>query len=700
MVGKKNLKMFIGLVMTILLPLLMAYSLVGEEKHEWLGILMFALFATHQLMNAGWYKVFGKGRYTFKRTVNTGLNLLLFLDMIALLVSGIIMSRYVFVEMDLRRNMSLARTAHLLAAYWGFVLMSVHFGFHIHMTPVGEKIKTISAACTVLLKALPIAVAAYGAYAIIKRQLLAYMLLHIQFVFFDHDEPLIFFFADHLTIMFLFAYAGHIISGSLNKINLKQEVKKTNMKKLATIIFAVLLMMITVTGCGNAEKSSTAPVDSERATPPNTVAKLVNGMVLITGGTFTMGSPANEAEREADEVQRKITVSSFYIAPSEVTQRQYNAAMGVNPSENQGESLPVTNVTWLEALAYCNALSMAEGLTQVYTIDGANVTWNRHADGYRLPTEAEWEYAARAGTTTPFSFGSYVEDSNANCYNAYGYNNDASGNWVNGYLRHTININSYTPNGWGLYDMHGNAAEWVWDWYGEYNEESVSDPTGVSQGRYKIARGGGWNDFPKHIRSAYRSALPPDISLYSTGIRLVRNAAPVDGVVVSTNPAAGSGNKTLIAYFSASGNTEGLAKLIAKASGAKVFEIERAEPYRVLYADSLAEQRANAIPSLSNYLEDAGLNINDYDTILLGYPNWWASIPAPIRSFLTRYDLSGKTIIPFVSHGDGQLGQSMSAIAKLAPDSVLKKGLYVRYSSYDNNAIAAWLSANNIPVQQ
>ena len=114
--------------------------------------------------------------------------------------------------------------------------------------------------------------------------------------------------------------------------------------------------------------------------------------------------------------------------------------MGKNPSEHKGCSLPVENVTWYDAIAYCNALSQQEGLTPCYIVSGTTVTWNLSANGYRLPTEEEWEYAARGGKQTPFNFGDYVHDSEANCYNAYGYNNDASGHWVNDYLQHTVEV--------------------------------------------------------------------------------------------------------------------------------------------------------------------------------------------------------------------------------------------------------------------
>lgn len=153
---------------------------------------------------------------------------------------------------------------------------------------------------------------------------------------------------------------------------------------------------------------------------------------LIKGGTFQMGSPASEPERSSDEIQHSVTVGNFYMSKTEISQKEYQEIMGDNPSAAKGDDLPVTNVTWYDAVQYCNELSQKEGLTPCYTVSGTTVTWDKAANGYRLPTEAEWEYAARANTTTPFNFGDYVHNSDANCYNAYGYNNDASGNWVNG----------------------------------------------------------------------------------------------------------------------------------------------------------------------------------------------------------------------------------------------------------------------------
>lgn len=423
---------------------------------------------------------------------------------------------------------------------------------------------------------------------------------------------------------------------------------------------------------------------------------------LINGGTFQMGSPESEPERSSDEIQHSVTVGNFYMSKTEISQKEYQEIMGVNPSAAKGDDLPVTNITWYDAVQYCNKLSQKEGLTPCYIVSGTTVTWNKAANGYRLPTEAEWEYAARANTDTPFNFGDYVHNSDANCYNAYGYNNDASGNWVNGsgaYLRKTVAVDQYAANDYGLYNMHGNAAEWVWDWYSEYDSKTVTNPTGSESGNAKIVRGGGWNDHPKHIRSAYRGAQPADVGLYSIGIRPVRNAGTAADEIKSVYSAKAEQktSKTLIVYFSQTGNTEGLANLIHEMSGVDIVRLERKIPYSsssngpVLYGEALDELRAEAAPELKAYPD-----IDQYDTILLGYCNWWSSIPASVRSFLMHDDFSGKTIVPFCSMGGGRFGQTISAIAKLAPDSVIKEGLEVTYSSYDRDEIDKWLKANNI----
>ncbi len=143
-----------------------------------------------------------------------------------------------------------------------------------------------------------------------------------------------------------------------------------------------------------------------------------DGLILIPGGSFLMGSPETERMRQADE-KHEVTISSFYADPYEVRQRDYERIMGVNPSHSRGDDLPVENVTWYDAVAYCNALSEEAGLTPAYAVNGDTVTWDRSAGGYRLLTEAEWEYAARAGTQTIFYNGNQVHSDQYNFEASY-----------------------------------------------------------------------------------------------------------------------------------------------------------------------------------------------------------------------------------------------------------------------------------------
>lgn len=146
-----------------------------------------------------------------------------------------------------------------------------------------------------------------------------------------------------------------------------------------------------------------------------------DNFVLLEGGSFIMGSPDSERQRGADEVSHEVMVSAFYTDPFEVTQKDYEAVMGENPSFFLGEDLPVENVTWYDAVEYCNRLSELRGMMPAYTIGRDTVIWNRAADGYRLLTEAEWEYAARGGTETIYSFGNQVHSDHANIPAAAGF---------------------------------------------------------------------------------------------------------------------------------------------------------------------------------------------------------------------------------------------------------------------------------------
>jgi sulfatase modifying factor 1 len=445
--------------------------------------------------------------------------------------------------------------------------------------------------------------------------------------------------------------------------------------------------------------------------PSITEIEVPEGFVLIKGGTFKMGSPDSEAWRGDDETEHLVTVSDFYMSIYEVTQKEYQEMMGNNPSTFSGENLPVENITWFDAIAYCNARSEAEGLTTVYTIDGQNVSWNRDANGYRLPTEAEWEYACRAGTTTPFNTETSISAEEANYYGQYPYeienNYFSQGNLETKpgqYRQTTIDVGSFPTNRWGLYDMHGNVGEWCWDYYGAYNTESQTDPTGPTSGSLRVNRGGGWNDFAKHLRSAYRSSTPANNRSFNLGLRPVLGKTTAAGKVADTAHTArkeSGGGKILIVYFSWSGNTRGIARQIQKMTGADIFEIELVTPYSSDYNTVLdqaqRDQHKQARPELANHVKEMG----QYDTIMLGYPNWWASIPTPIASFLEEYDFAGKTILPFCSHGGGRFGQSLTTIAKLVPDSTLGEGLSVHYSGGADlpDEISAWLHRNGIMKQ-
>jgi formylglycine-generating enzyme required for sulfatase activity len=148
-----------------------------------------------------------------------------------------------------------------------------------------------------------------------------------------------------------------------------------------------------------------------------------------------------------------------------------------------------------------------------------SVTWNRNADGYRLPTEAEWEYACRAETVAPFNTGDTITPDQANYDGNYPYNGNARGT----YREKTMPVGSFAPNGWGLYDMHGNVEEWCWDWYGSYSKCSQTDPVGAVTGAYRVSRGGSWFIDGQSLRSAYRLYSAPSGRYYYLGFRLVRN---------------------------------------------------------------------------------------------------------------------------------------------------------------------------------
>ena len=217
-------------------------------------------------------------------------------------------------------------------------------------------------------------------------------------------------------------------------------------------------------------------------------------LVLIPRGTFMMGSPIEEEKREEDEQQHEVTITNdYYLGVTEVTQGQYEKVMGTNPSRSQKTGIrnrdfsmyPVNRASWEDAVEFCKKLSELPGEKKAGRV-------------YRLPSEAEWEYACRAGSKTAHSF-----EASSRSLDDYA--------WILGNSSYGINpVGEKQPNAWGLFDMHGNVWEWCSDWLGDYPKVKVSDPGGPTEGSYRILRGGSWDVTAAYCRSASRHGLPPD----------------------------------------------------------------------------------------------------------------------------------------------------------------------------------------------
>ena len=283
---------------------------------------------------------------------------------------------------------------------------------------------------------------------------------------------------------------------------------------MKTKLGLLLLLLLIAVGCDDSTRNEQAtgsttgqtqpvPADSPVIELPSITNTLGMKFNKIPTGTFMMGSPGTEKARKSDETQHKVTISkAFYMQTNEVTQGQWKAVMGTEPWKGEqfvkeGPNYAATYVSWDDAVAYCKKLSEKEGKT------------------YRLPTEAEWEYACRAGTKTTWSFGN--DEKVLGDYAWY------DGNAWDIDEKYAHQVGQKTPNAFGLYDMHGNVWEWCHDYYGQYyyKESSEKDPPGPASGSSRFLRGGSWLYNSRFTRSAYRLGFDADYRFNDVGFRLV-----------------------------------------------------------------------------------------------------------------------------------------------------------------------------------
>jgi formylglycine-generating enzyme required for sulfatase activity len=236
-----------------------------------------------------------------------------------------------------------------------------------------------------------------------------------------------------------------------------------------------------------------------------------------------MGSDSRSSFDDEKPVHT-VTVSSFSMSKYPVTQREWREVMGTTVRQQrdkadrsysmggEGDNYPMYYVSWHEAVEYCNRRSQKEGLAPVYSVTGDSITFDRSANGYRLPTEAEWEYAAKGGRNQPYPAFEY---SGSNRADEVAWYKDNSGGG-------THPVGKKAPNALGLYDMSGNVWEWCWDWHGSYSSASQADPVGASSGHYRVKRGGGWYLSVQHVRSASRSYSAPSSRFIYIGFRILR----------------------------------------------------------------------------------------------------------------------------------------------------------------------------------
>jgi len=310
------------------------------------------------------------------------------------------------------------------------------------------------------------------------------------------------------------------ISKSARKESHKRQVGKpaprcTSFPTSHIPFFSVLVGLLLLGGCQRRDVDRAGSAGAGSTVTPETIrTELGIEMVLVPAGEFVMGDDRGDDD---EKPAHRVRISAFYMDTCEVTQASYGRLMGKNPAKFKSPDKPVERVGWHAAVRYCNARSLREGLTPCY--DPETLECDFTADGYRLPTEAEWEYACRAGTTTRYSFGNDPAKLAAHAW----FKTNAAGT--------TQPVKRKMPNPWGLYDMHGNVAEWCNDCYGDrYGPDSEGeDPRGPPSGEERVLRGGSWKSTAGSCRSSARNSESPGFAdvcfgYEAYGFRCVRRA--------------------------------------------------------------------------------------------------------------------------------------------------------------------------------
>ncbi|GMU88802.1 MAG: hypothetical protein AMXMBFR49_10100 [Chlorobiota bacterium] len=303
-----------------------------------------------------------------------------------------------------------------------------------------------------------------------------------------------------------------------SKSDLVLPIEKGEVKKDTTFIrwlTASTIMVITgfILLSGNLSKIFRVQSESEQASM-SSLQHNTPEMTFVAGGTFPMGSYDGDSDEKPSS---QVTVSSFMISKTEVTQALWESVMGNNPSNFKGSNRPVEKVSWYDAVEFCNMLSEKEGLQTAYTGSGDNIHCDFTVNGYRLPTEAEWEYAARGGNKSRgYKYSGSNEIGEVAWYGGW----NKSGNRLEN--DGTSKVGTKQPNELGIFDMSGNVHEWCWDWFGVYSSESRTNPQGATSGSNRVLRGGSWLLIASYCRFVDRGGNDPDFRNYDLGFRLVR----------------------------------------------------------------------------------------------------------------------------------------------------------------------------------